>query len=318
MTAQKHKQDPVIFLMGPTAAGKTDAAVYLTEHLDCDIVSVDSAMVYRGLDIGTAKPGPEVLAHAPHRLIDICDPLETYSAGQFRDDALREIKTIHANGRIPLLTGGTMMYFNALVKGLADLPRADAELRQELDQEAAGQGWQYMHQRLTRLDPAAAAKIHPNDGQRIQRALEVVLLTGKPMSELQLQARSENPFDFPCLFIALAPLSKDLLHHRIAARFDQMLDVGLIEEVETLFHRGDLHPDLPALRSVGYRQVWDYLANAITREEMREQGIAATRQLAKRQYTWLRAMGSLVWLDALQDKIHLILKDKVSHFLFSN
>jgi tRNA dimethylallyltransferase len=279
---------PAICLMGPTASGKTDLAIYLSEHLPLDIISVDSAMVYRGLDIGSAKPGADELAKAPHRLIDIVEPTEAYSAARFREDALKEMHEITAAGRIPLLVGGTMLYFRALLNGLSELPAADEMTRQQLESEAKELGWERMHQRLAEVDPEAAERIHPNDPQRIQRALEVYAVSGISMSELQKQKRTE-PLPYRVLKLALIPSDRAELHQRIEKRFMQMLEHGLVDEVKTLRLRGDLNPDLPAIRAVGYRQIWDYLEDRIGYTEMVEKGVIATRQLAKRQFTWLRS-----------------------------
>ena len=290
---------PAIFLMGPTASGKTDLAIALRARLPVELVSVDSAMVYRGMDIGTAKPGAEELALAPHRLIDICDPAESYSAARFRDDALREMSEITAMGRIPLLVGGTMLYFRALQYGLSDLPAADPAIRARLDQELQTHGLRSLHQRLAQVDPAAARRIHHNDPQRTLRALEVWEASGRPLSELQAAAGLAMPYRV--LKLVRAPASREVLHQRINRRFLAMLENGLVEEVERLVARGDLHPDMPAMRSVGYRQVWAWLRGEFTREELVERGQAATRQLAKRQMTWLRSERSLHWLDEAGD-----------------
>ena len=299
---------PVLCLMGPTASGKTDLAVALHEALPVDIVSVDSVMVYRGMDIGSAKPEPEIRARAPHRLVDILDPAEAYSAARFREDALREIRAIHAAGRVPLLVGGTMLYFRALFGGLSALPSADPAVRSRLEAEAAGRGWPTLHARLAEVDPQAAARIHPNDPQRIQRALEVYELTGRPLSALQVAGAGETP-PYRFVKLALAPAERSVLHERIARRFRQMLETGLVEEVEGLFRRGDLHPGLPSIRAVGYRQVWQYLAGELDREAMVERGIIATRQLAKRQFTWLRSETEVDWFDSLAaDRLPRILK----------
>lgn len=287
----------IICLMGPTAAGKTDLAVALTQHLPCTIVSVDSAMVYRGMDIGTAKPDAKTLAKAPHRLLDIRDPGEAYSAGQFVTDALREIADIIAHQQIPLLVGGTMLYFRALQKGLAELPQADQAIRDRLVTEAEQYGWQALHERLQQIDPTSAQRIHPNDPQRLQRALEVYELTGQTLTELWQQ----KPTDFlkyKIINIAVAPQDRQVLHQRIAMRFQQMLQQGFVDEVKQLFDRGDLTADLPALRAVGYQQVWNYLAGKLSYAEMQERAIIATRQLAKRQLTWLRSWENLRWFDS--------------------
>ncbi len=287
----------IICLMGPTASGKTDLAIYLSQHFPLELISVDSAMVYRGLDIGAAKPDAAELALAPHRLIDIADPAEAYSAARFREDALHEIKAIHAAGRIPLLVGGTMLYFRALLNGLSELPAADEVTRQKIEAEADRLGWEQLHQRLAEVDAEAAARIHPNDPQRISRALEVYEMTGQPMSRLQQEMKAE-PLPYSVLKLALVPSDRAMLHQRIEIRFKQMLEQGLIEEVKTLKNRGDLHADLPAIRAVGYRQVWDYLSERIDYNEMVERGVIATRQLAKRQFTWLRSEKDLMIFDS--------------------
>jgi tRNA dimethylallyltransferase len=282
--------------MGPTAAGKTGLAVELVAHLPCDIVSVDSALVYRGMDIGTAKPTPEVLARAPHRLVDICDPSEAYSAARFRDDALREMAGIAAAGRVPLLVGGTMLYFRALEHGLADLPSADPIVRGRLEAELRAVGPAALHARLAAVDPAAAARIHPNDPQRILRALEVWQLTGRPLSELQASGEAVHlPYDV-CRIVC-APRDRAVLAQRIAGRFAQMLADGLEEEVARLLALPGVTRDLPSMRSVGYRQVAAWLAGEIDRAEMVEAAVRATRQLAKRQMTWLRRETGAHWLD---------------------
>jgi len=282
------KRDPfAVLIMGPTATGKTDLAIALAEALPMDIISVDSAMVYRGLDIGTAKPDEATLARAPHRLIDICDPTETYSAGRFRRDAVAEMEQISRASRIPLLVGGTMLYFRALQSGIADLPNADLELRRALEREAGQLGWQHMHRRLQAIDPAAARRIHPNDPQRIQRALEVYESSGKTLTEYWLE-QGRQQFPYRCIKVALMPLDRVNLRKLIERRFDKMIRDGLIDEVERLYQRGDLDSDLPAIRAVGYRQIWAMLAGEYGFESMRERAIIATAQLAKRQMTWLR------------------------------
>jgi tRNA dimethylallyltransferase len=288
--------------MGPTASGKTDLAVALVERLPCEIISVDSALVYREMDIGTAKPDAETLARAPHRLIDIIDPAESYSAARFRDDALREMAKITAAGRIPLLVGGTMLYYRALQQGLSPLPQGDAELRAQLEAEAAANGWQSLHDRLAEVDPESAARIHPNDPQRLSRALEVYALSGQPLSVLWRE-QEKSGFPYRAVKLAVAPADRGVLHERIARRFGLMLQQGFIEEVEALYRRGDLHPELPSIRCVGYRQVWRYLAGEWDRETMSERAIIATRQLAKRQYTWLRSEQELAWFDSLSHKL---------------
>ncbi len=288
---------PVIFLMGPTAAGKTELAVRLAEQLPLDIVSVDSAMVYRGLDIGTAKPGSATLVRAPHRLIDILDPTETYSAARFCTDARQAIEQIQAAGRIPLLTGGTMLYFRALEQGLNRLPVADPVLRARLAADLERLGSATLHARLAQVDAISAARIHPNDPQRIQRALEVHALTGEPLSTHFSRPRTEI-FPYRIVKLAVAPAQRTVLHERIQHRFELMLNRGFIEEVEQLLSRRDLDLSKPALRAVGYRQVGQYLAGQLDYASMRERGIIATRQYAKRQLTWLRKEAAGYWLDS--------------------
>jgi tRNA dimethylallyltransferase len=274
-------------LMGPTASGKTAAAIRLCRALDGEVISVDSGLVYRGMDIGTAKPSVDERQGVPHHLLDILDPAEAFSTGQFRARALELIREIAGRGRVPVLAGGTMLYFNALFNGLADLPEADPEIRRQIDEEARQVGWQRMHQTLADVDPKAAARIHPNDPQRIQRALEVYRVSGVPISSLCEQgAQVPPPVDF--IRLILAPSSRELLHQRIAQRFHGMLDSGLVEEVERLYQRGDLDESMPSIRAVGYRQVWSYLNGQIEFPAMIQRGIIATRQFAKRQYTWLR------------------------------
>ena len=287
----------IICLMGPTASGKTPLAIELVQQLACDIISVDSAMVYRGMDIGTAKPTADILKMAPHRLIDIVDPKEAYSAGEFRADALREIADIIQHGKIPLLVGGTMMYFRVLQQGLAKLPKADASTRAHLKERADINGWHTLHAELTHIDPIAAKRIHPQDSQRIQRALEVYQLTGKTITEWQ-QTETNPLADYRVINFAIAPMTREALHQRIEQRFNAMLAEGLMEEVKRLYERFDLTPDLPSMRSVNYRQIWAYLAGEMTYDTMREQAIAATRQLAKRQLTWLRSWPNLHWLQS--------------------
>ncbi|AGA91129.1 tRNA isopentenyltransferase MiaA [Thioflavicoccus mobilis 8321] len=282
--------------MGPTAARKTELAVQLVERLPCEIVSVDSAMIYRGMDIGTAKPGPEILARAPHRLIDIAEPNEAYSAARFREDALREMAAIVAAGRIPLLVGGTRLYFHALQHGLSVLPQADAAVRARLDEEARALGWDALHRRLAEVDPVTAGQVHPNDPQRIQRALEVYLIAGRPLSALLAASQKRFMLPYRVLKLVRAPRERAVLHARIAARFEQMLAAGFEAEVRRLRQRGDLTPDLPAMRCVGYRQMLKYLDGGYNYREMVQRGIVATRQLARRQLTWLRAESDCVWI----------------------
>jgi len=292
---------PAVFLMGPTASGKTALAVSLLERFPLEIISVDSALVYRGMTIGTAKPDAATLTRAPHHLLDIRDPTEAYSAAAFCDDARRLMADIVARGRVPLLVGGTMLYFRALLQGLDDLPRADAALRKQLEAEAADRGWPALHAELAQVDPVTAARLAPNDSQRIGRALEIFRLTGKPMSALLDRAQSELPYRV--LQLALIPSDRAVLHQRIAARFDAMLADGLIDEVKSLRQTFALNANLPAMRAVGYRQAWAYLDGEIDRGELREQGIAATRQLAKRQLTWLRSWPDAVVLDCLAEDL---------------
>jgi len=291
-------QPLAIFLMGPTASGKTALAVELVQRLPLEIISVDSALVYRGMDIGTAKPDAATLAVAPHRLIDIRDPGEAYSAAQFREDALREMQLICARGKTPLLVGGTMLYFRALEQGLSDLPGADPEVRAQLEAQAARIGWARMHQRLAAVDAESAARIHPNDPQRIQRALEVYELTGAALSEL-CRRGSESPPDYRFLKIVLAPPEREVLHQRIERRIRVMLEQGFLDEVERLRQRGDLAPQLPALRAVGYRQAWMHLQGQLSADEWVERAVVATRQYARRQLTWLRAEPDAHWVDPL-------------------
>ncbi|PTQ68719.1 tRNA (adenosine(37)-N6)-dimethylallyltransferase MiaA [Pseudomonas sp. GV071] len=299
---------PAIFLMGPTAAGKTDLAIELTQHLPCELISVDSALIYRGMDIGTAKPSKQLLAEFPHRLIDIRDPAERYSAAEFSADALAAMAEITAKGRIPLLVGGTMLYYKALQEGLADMPAADAEVRALLEQRAASEGWEVLHRELAAVDPESAARIHPNDPQRLTRALEVFLVSGQTMTSLRERQAAQNggsstagapQFPYTVANLAIAPAQRQVLHARIAERFQAMMEQGFVEEVEALRSRGDLHVGLPSIRAVGYRQVWDYLDGNLSREQMVERGVIATRQLAKRQFTWLRSWSNLHWLDSL-------------------
>ncbi len=292
---------PVLFLMGPTASGKTALAVDLAQRLPFEIISVDSALVYRGMDIGTAKPDEATRRIAPHRLLDILDPAEAYSAGQFRTDAQREIAAIQAAGRAPLLVGGTMLYFRALERGLATLPSADPALRARLAAEFVEQGCAALHLRLAQIDPTAAARIHPHDTQRIQRALEVHQLTGRSLTELCAHPRNE-PLPFRIVKLILTP-DRPVLHERIKRRFLSMLEQGFITEVERLKARGDLDLDKPAMRAVGYRQVWVYLDGVLDDAALIERGVAATRQFAKRQLTWLRAEPNAAWLNSSSSRL---------------
>ena len=288
-----------IFLMGPTASGKTDLAIQLRQHLPVEVISVDSALIYRGMDIGTAKPSKAELALAPHRLIDICDPAESYSAANFRTDALREMQEISAQGKIPLLVGGTMLYYKALLEGLSPLPSADEKVRSEIEAKATLTGWGGLHQELSKIDPISAQRINPNDSQRINRALEVFYLTGKTLTELTAQKGEALPYDI--LQFAIAPEQREILHLRIEQRFHKMIELGFQQEVEKLYRRPDLNENLPSIRCVGYRQMWEYLRGDYDHDEMIFRGICATRQLAKRQITWLRGWTSPIqWLDSLQ------------------
>ncbi|MBW3140520.1 tRNA (adenosine(37)-N6)-dimethylallyltransferase MiaA [Ferrimonas balearica] len=288
-----------ICLMGPTASGKTDLAIALRQRLPVELLSVDSALIYRGMDIGTAKPTADELEAAPHRLIDIKDPAESYSAADFAADALREMEAIHASGRIPLLVGGTMLYFKALLEGLSPLPSADPKIRAEIEQQAAERGWQALHDELAQIDPESAARIHPNDPQRLSRALEVYRISGETLTTLTQQKRP--PLPFRTAQFAIVPDQRDRLHQRIEKRFLSMLDQGFEAEVRALYERGDLHPGLPSIRCVGYRQMWAYLDGEISHQEMVAKGVAATRQLAKRQITWLRGWEGLHWLSSEHD-----------------
>jgi len=278
---------PAIFLMGPTASGKTALSVQLAQKLNAEIISVDSALVFKGMDIGTAKPTLEERAGIPHHLIDILDPAESFSTGAFRRQALALMADITARGKLPLLVGGTMLYFNALYHGLAQLPRADDAVRAQLNAQAQAIGKEAMHAKLQLVDPVAAARIHPNDPQRVQRALEVYELTGKSMTQLHAEAQAEE-IPYQKIKLIIAPRDRAVLHEKIALRFKKMLQQGLVAEVEALYQRGDLTVQMPSVRAVGYRQVWSYLEGEINAEEMQETGIIATRQLAKRQFTWLR------------------------------
>ncbi|WP_255874129.1 tRNA (adenosine(37)-N6)-dimethylallyltransferase MiaA [Microbulbifer elongatus] len=275
--------------MGPTASGKTDLAMAISDQLPVELISVDSALVYRGLDIGSAKPTPEELARYPHRLIDICDPAERYSVGRFRSDALAAMEEISGRGKIPLLVGGTMLYFRALLQGMAEMPEADPAFRAEIEARAQREGWPALHEELRKVDPALAAELHPNHSVRIERALEVYHLSGKTMTQLRAEQAQTSPVaHFDVQQLAIVPEDRSILHRRIAERFERMLENGFLDEVKSLRTRGDLHKDLPAIRAVGYRQVWEYLDGDINYDEMVAAGIAATRQLAKRQLTWLR------------------------------
>lgn len=285
--------------MGPTAAGKTDLALDIANRFPVEIISVDSALVYRGMDIGTAKPEPEILSQYPHHLVNIIDPTESYSVGAFRADALKLMAEITARGNVPLLVGGTMLYFKALEHGLADLPVADMEIRAQLEYEAEQYGLVHLHERLSVVDPISAARIHINDPQRLQRALEVYEITGKSLTELTNVTTSQLPYRI--IKLILSPFDRAVLHQRIARRYQSMVAKGFIDEVKALRRRKDCHPDLPSIRAVGYRQAWSHLAGEYDQEEMIEKAIIATRQMAKRQLTWLRAQPDGVWFDSGAD-----------------
>lgn len=300
----------VVLIMGPTASGKTDLALALAARQPCDLISVDSALVYRGMDIGTAKPSPELLQQYPHALVDILDPAESYSAASFRSDALALIEQAFARGRLPVLVGGTMLYYKALLSGLAQMPPACAQTRLQLEQQLASQGVEALHQELQQIDAVTAARLHANDAQRIMRALEVWRVSGQTMSQhFARQQQQQAELSFQPLAVAVAPQERSVLHQRIAQRFELMLEQGFVAEVEQLKARGDLHAELPSMRAVGYRQVWDYLDGQYDAKQMQERGVAATRQLAKRQLTWLRSWPDLHWIDSLaQNKLELLLK----------
>ncbi|WP_263322452.1 tRNA (adenosine(37)-N6)-dimethylallyltransferase MiaA [Endozoicomonas sp. Mp262] len=296
--------------MGPTASGKTDLAIALSEIMPCELISVDSALVYKGMDIGTAKPEPEVLAKAPHRLISFLDPSEAYSAAEFREDALREMTQITARGKIPLLVGGTMLYFKVLRDGLARLPSADKTIRDQILEEANSHGWTYLHTQLAEIDPQAADRINPTDTQRLQRALEVFRATGRPLSAWHNE-QQKTSLPYNVINLAIAPADRAILHERIARRFKLMIENGFEQEVRALYQRGDLNTAMPSIRAVGYRQMWSWLDGELTWEGMVEKGIIATRQLAKRQLTWLRSWPNVNWLDSLSpdiknDALHII------------
>ena len=304
-----------IVLLGPTASGKTVQAMYLADRFPVEIISVDSALVYREMSIGTAKPDAETLRKYPHHLIDLIDPTETYSAARFRQDAVREMSLIVSRGRIPLLVGGTMLYAKALLDGLSSLPAADAGVRAEIAARAGRIGWPAMHAELGRVDPPTAERLKPTDTQRIQRAIEVFQLTGMPISTLQVRAAKGSDFPYAVLKIGLTAEPRAVLHERIAARFDAMLAAGLIDELRELRTRYVLDAVMPSMRCVGYRQTWQFLDGKIDAQQLREQGVAATRQLAKRQITWLRGMQNLEWLDCLQPDLRNALESRVAEFL---
>ncbi len=292
------QSSPAICLMGPTASGKTALAIELVQRLPLEIVSVDSAQIYKTMDIGTGKPDAKTLTLAPHRLIDFLDPLESYSAARFCEDARREMADIRAAGKVPLLVGGTMLYFKALRDGLASMPAADERVRADILNQASAEGWAAIHTELAAVDPIAASRIHPNDPQRLQRALEVFRVSGRSLSDWQAMQSPLPDGGDAFVFLSIQPADRSVLHHRIERRFRQMLEDGLVGEVEALYARGDLGPELPSVRSVGYRQVWQYLSQEVGFDGMVERGIIATRQLAKRQITWLRSWSSLQNFDS--------------------
>ncbi len=315
-TQDKYSLPPAIFIMGPTASGKTDLAVKLTEHFPIEIISVDSALIYKDMSIGTAKPDKETLKKAPHRLIDFLDPSQAYSAADFRRDALHEMEEITANGNIPVLVGGTMLYYRALENDLAKLPSADPDIRKKIDLQAEKEGWNALHQRLEQVDPDSAARIHPNDSQRIQRALEVYEITGKPLTSLHKTAKHDT-LPYRLLKIALIPEDREWLRARAALRFEQMIEEGFLDEMQALYDRRDLNPDLPSIRCVGYRQAWDYLNGNIDFNEMKNRAIVATRQLAKRQMTWLRSEKEVSRHDAKHYDLSSIIEE-IRYFLDKN
>ena len=308
------KLPPAIFILGPTASGKTALAMKLADQYPVELISVDSAQVFRDMNIGTAKPDAATLAKYPHHLIDLITPEESYSAARFCEDALRAMGEITARGKIPLLVGGTMLYYKALTEGLADMPKADAKIRAAIDAEAAIHGWPYMHAELEKIDPESAARLKPNDAQRIQRALEVVRLTGQPMAVLYAR-QEKQPFPYRRLTIALMPTDRTWLHDRIAQRFDIMLAHGLVEETRALRTKYDLRADLPSMRSVGYRQVWEMLEGEIPPQELRDRGIFATRQFAKRQITWLNSLPNLALFDCVKPALAETINSNVDSFL---
>ena len=309
------QQLPVIFLMGPTASGKTDLAISLLEHLPVELINVDSAQIYQQMDIGTAKPDAETLSKAPHRLLGFCDPADAYSAADFANDAKKEIADIHSMGRIPLLVGGSMLYFKVLLEGLSDLPSAHADIRKGIQEQADREGWASVHQQLQLVDPITAGKLHPNHSQRIQRALEVYKITGTPLSELQSQSQGGIEQDYDVRQYALVMQNRALLHQRIEQRFMAMMEAGFASEVEQLFQRGDLHADLPSIRAAGYRQLWDYFEGHYGLDEAVEKAIIATRQLAKRQQTWLRNWPNCQQIQVDNQQGYLDQKDLYKNFL---
>jgi tRNA dimethylallyltransferase len=307
-------KSPAIFLMGPTASGKTGVAVELVQKLPVELISVDSALVFRDMDIGTAKPDAATLTRAPHHLIDIISPTEAYSAAAFRKDALRLMADITARGKIPLLVGGTMLYFKALREGLSPLPQADAEVRAKLDEIIAQHGIEHLHAELAKVDTVTAARLHSTDTQRVQRAMEIYLVSGKPMSEL-IKQQEQNPLPYRILPIALIPSDRAVLHQRIAVRFEQMLKLGLLDELRRLREKYPLHRDMTSMRCVGYRQAWEFMEGEITEAELLEKGIAATRQLAKRQLTWLRSTPDVIEMNCLEPDLELGVFNKLDSLI---
>jgi tRNA dimethylallyltransferase len=287
-TPVNNKKLPVIFIMGPTASGKTDLAIALRDHMPVELINVDSAQIYDQMDIGTAKPDIETLTRAPHRLLGFCDPADSYSAADFAQDAKKEISEIHKLDRIPLLVGGSMLYFKVLLEGMSDLPGADAEIRNSIQRQADIEGWSSLHAELAKVDPKSAERLHPNHSQRIQRALEVYRITGVSLSDLQQQSEGGIEDIYDVQQYALIPQNRALLHQRIEQRFTAMMEAGFEDEVKKLFHRGDLHSDMPSIRAAGYSQLWSYLEGQVSLDEAVERAIIATRQLSKRQQTWLR------------------------------
>ena len=305
----------VIFLMGPTASGKTDLAIELKKHLPVELINVDSAQIYRHMDIGTAKPDKQTLRTAPHRLIDICDPAQSYSAADFALDAKREIEDIIAEGKIPLLVGGSMLYFKVLLDGLSELPAADPKIRHSIQQRADTEGWESLHAELQAVDPVTAERLHPNHSQRIQRALEVYKITGVALSELQMTSQGGIKNKYNVYQFALMANDRKLLHHRIQQRFIAMMDKGFEAEVKKLYQRGDLDPHMPSIRSVGYRQLWEHLEGQCDLNQAVEKAIIATRQLSKRQHTWLRSWHGAQHIDVDNNSVYLSTKDLCKKFL---
>jgi tRNA dimethylallyltransferase len=306
---------PAIFLMGPTASGKTGLATELYKHLPIELISVDSALVFKDMDIGTAKPDAATLAQAPHHLIDLISPTEVYSAANFRNDALKLMTDVTARGKVPLLVGGTMLYFKALQNGLSNLPKADPKVRAKLDAEALKIGWPAMHAKLAKIDPETAARLEPNDAQRVQRALEVFEISGKTMTDLH-QASTGDNLPYRLLKVALLPSDRSVLHSRIAIRFDDMLKQGFLDEVKALLKQySGLTPDLPSMRCVGYRQALEHLVGQYDETELRDRGIFATRQLAKRQLTWLRGMDNTFEVDCLNPQMYNLVFNQINQFI---